>query len=55
MTGVDSVQSVERPVVLHPAAHDSVDLSCDLGEVKPDLAVQPPSADLTADPIRHER
>ena len=53
--GVDARQeriqcrAVESSVVLHPAPHDRVDLSGDLGEVEPDLAVQPPSADLTAD------
>ena len=53
--GVDARQegiqcgSVERSVVLHPSPHDRVDLSGDLGEIEPDPAVQPPSADLTAD------
>src|SRR6478735_3019968 len=53
--GVDARQewiqrgAVERSVVLHPAPHNRVDLSCDLGEGEPDPAVQPPSADLTAD------
>jgi hypothetical protein len=47
--GVDALQEgtqrgvVERPVILHPAADDRVDSLRDFPEVKPDLAVKPPS------------
>jgi hypothetical protein len=53
--GVDALQdriqrgAVERPVILHPATHDRVDASCDLGDGQADPAVQPPSAHLAAD------
>src|SRR6185437_16028821 len=53
--GVDARQewiqrgAVEHSVVLHPAPHNRIDLSGDVGEGEPDLAVQPPSADLLAD------
>ena len=46
--GVDARQegiqrgAVERAVVLHPAAHDRVDPSGELGEGVPGPAVQPP-------------
>jgi hypothetical protein len=29
--------AVERPVVLHPAAPDRIDVSCELGKVEPDV------------------
>lgn len=53
--GVDAGQegtqrgAVERAVVLYPAPHDRIGLSCELGEAVPGSAVQPPSAEFTAD------
>ena len=56
--GVDALEegtqrgAVERTVILHPASHDRVDKSCELGKGMASPEMNPPPADLATDLIQ---